>query len=145
MGKDKIKVLHVKHTKNIDILNAPVNEQSVEVKSGDKEPQFNSECIFNVKVISDIPLLGRFINRHRKREQALIYVDGKPFCEKLRSSNELIEPLTDEDRKKIVNKEIAKALGRFQMMKPFMFVIIVVLVIVVIVLQILILRGAGFA
>jgi len=86
-------------------------------------------------------LIGRIINRHRRRKQAIIYLDGKPFCEKLKSSQDLIEPLTDEDRKKIVKKEIAKTLGTYQMMKPWMFVILAVLLGISVILEIAILRG----
>jgi hypothetical protein len=127
MSNEEITVFHVKHTKNIDIKTVKVEQDCVKIP--EREPQFTSECIFNVKEISSIPLLGRFINRHRKRKSVLIYLDGKPFCEKLKSSNELIEPLTDEDRKRIVQREIAKTLGKFQVMKNIFAYIIIGLLI----------------
>lgn len=139
MGKDKVQVLHVKHNKNIDIFDCDTEADRLKIKGHD--PQFTSECIFNVKQTSSLPLLGRIINRHRRRKQAIIYLDGKPFCEKLRSSQDLIEPLTDEDRKRIVKKEIAKTLGTYQMMKPWMFVILAVLLAIILIMQIAILRG----
>jgi len=139
MGKDKVQVLHVKHNKNIDVFDCDTEGDRLKIK--DRDPQFTSECIFNVKQTSSLPLLGRIINRHRKRKQAVIFLDGKPFCEKLRSSQELIEPLTDEDRKRIVKKEIAKTLGTYQMMKPWMFVILAILLAIMLIMQIAILRG----
>lgn len=139
MGKDKVQVLHVKHNKNIDVFDCDTKGDRLKIK--DRDPQFTSECIFNVKQTSSLPLIGRIINRHRKRKQAVIFLDGKPFCEKLKSSQDLIEPLTDEDRKRIVKKEIAKTLGTYQMMKPWMFVILAVLLAISVILEIAILRG----
>lgn len=139
MGKDKVQVLHVKHNKNIDVFDCDTEGDRLKIK--DRDPQFTSECIFNIKQTSSLPLIGRIINRHRKRKQAIIFLDGKPFCEKLRSSQDLIEPLTDEDRKRIVKKEIAKTLGTYQMMKPWMFVILALLLGVSVILEIAILRG----
>lgn len=139
MGDDKVQVLHVKHNKNIDIFDCDTDADRLKIKG--RDPQFTSECIFNIKQTSSLPLIGRMINRHRKRKQAIIYLDGKPFCEKLKSSQDLIEPLTDDDRKKIVKKEIAKTLGTYQMMKPWMFVILAVLVGISVILEIAILRG----
>jgi len=139
MGKDKVQVLHVKHNKNIDVFDCDTEGDRLKIK--DRDPQFTSECIFNVKQTSSLPLIGRIINRHRKRKQAVIFLDGKPFCEKLRSSQDLIEPLTDEDRKRIVKKEIAKTLGTYQMMKPWMFVILAILLAIMLIMQIAILRG----
>ena len=139
MGKDKVQVLHVKHNKNIDVFDCDTEGDRLKIK--DRDPQFTSECIFNIKQTSNLPLIGRIINRHRKRKQAIIFLDGKPFCEKLKSSQELIEPLTDEDRKRIVKKEIAKTLGTYQAMKPWMFVILAVLLAMILIMQIAILRG----
>jgi hypothetical protein len=140
MSKDKIKVFHVKNTKNIDIIQAEAKVDSIKIEA-DKEPKFTPEDIFNVKETSTVPLLGKFINSRRKRKQCVIYVDGKLSCEKLSKANELFEPITDDDRKNIVKREIAKTLGKFQMMKPVMFIVLMILLVIILIMQILILRG----
>jgi hypothetical protein len=140
MAKDKIKVFHIKHTKNIDAMDVETKEDILQIK--DIEPHFAAEDIFNLKEVATGPL-ARLRNRHRKRKPIVFYVDGKPHCEKLKTSSELFEPISNEDRKNLVKKEVAKALGKYQAMKPIMFIILMILLVVVIILQILILRGGG--
>jgi hypothetical protein len=141
MAKDKIRVLHVKPTKEIDVIESDVEDDKVIVQKGDKEPQFSNECVYNIKFISKTRLIGRLANRLRKRESALIYVDGKSFCEKPKSEGDFTEPITDKDRKDVVRKEILKTLGKYQIMKPWMFIGLLIPIIIVIILQIILMRG----
>ena len=141
MAKDKIRILHVKPTKEIDVIEVDVEDDKVIVQKGEKEPQFSNECVYNIKPISKTRLIGRLANRFRKREPALIYVDGKTFCEKPKPGGDFTEPITDKERKDVVRKEILKTLGRFQLMKPWMFIGLLIPIIIVIILQIVLMRG----
>ena len=141
MAKDKIRILHFKPTKEIDLLEVDVQSDTAIVKKGEKEPLFSNECIYNIKAISQTPVIGRLANRLRKRESTLIYVDGKAWCEKTKPGGEIIEPINDKERLDFVKKEVLKTLGKFQLMKPWMFIGLLIPIAIVIILQIVLMRG----
>ncbi|MCJ7482266.1 MAG: hypothetical protein MUO31_04810 [Thermodesulfovibrionales bacterium] len=137
--KDKLRVLLVKRKREIDLLEAEIKEDKVMI-SKDMEPQYSNECVFNMKEVSN-SFFGRvFSNRFRKRQPCVIYEEGKIFCASP-GPESLLEPITDKDRKNVVLKEIVKTLGRYQTMKPWMFIGLLIPIIIVIILQIVLMRG----
>lgn len=140
--KNKLKVLFVKRTKEIDLLEAEVKENKVIIQKGDYEPQFSNECVYNMKEISP-SIFGRISNRFRKRQSCVIFEEGKTFCASP-GPESLLEPITDKDRKNVVLKEIVKTLGKYQIMKPWMFIGLLIPIIIVIILQIVLMRGVRF-
>lgn len=140
---DQIKVLLVGQNKNVNVLRVPINQNKVVITKDKFEPFFDADCIFQIKEICQIPLLGRFITRRRKREPCLIQQIGKEQAEKLNSpgKDDLFEPITDAERKDVVRREIAKALRKFQPIGNIPLIIIIVLLIINLILTIVGLRG----
>jgi hypothetical protein len=162
---DNIKVLLIGQNKNINVAPFPIEENKINIKKDEVEPFFDAECIFSMKEMCTIPLIGRFITSRRKRQPCVIYLYGKQHCEKLKAPIEdqqpsvavdpqnpsqekpedkdktignLFEPLTNKERVEIVKREISKALRKFQ---PFSNTIVIILILLLVANLILTLMG----
>lgn len=139
---EKIKVLLIAENKNVNGAKFTIKENKVVIEKDKYEPFFDSDSVFGYKDICTIPLLGRWINRHRKREPCIIQVYGKERAEKLKTKEaDLFEPLTNEERKDIVKREIAKTLRKFGPISNWMFAILLILLIANVILAIMNLQG----
>lgn len=140
---DQIKVLLVGQNKNINVVKVPIKENKAVIAKDKFEPFFDADCIFQIKEICQIPLIGKFITNRRKREACLIQQIGKEHAEKLKApgKDDLFEPLTNEERKDLVKREIAKALRKFQPFSNVALIIIVILLIANLILGIMGLKG----
>lgn len=139
---EKIKVILIAENKNMNIATFPIKENKVLIEKDNYEPFFTADSVFGMKEISTIPLLGRWINRHRKREPCIIQLLGKERAETLKTiTDELFEPLTNEERKDIVKREIAKTLRKFGPISNWMFAVLLILLIVNVILAIMNLQG----
>lgn len=124
----KVKMLLVGQDKNIDVMRVETKENAAIVNKN-YQPLFDPECIFNLKEKSSIPLLGRFITKRRKREPTLIQILGKMKAEKLKAAKDLLDPLTNEESRKIVERNMALGLSEFKPISTIMFIILVLLIV----------------
>jgi len=138
MTKSKMLIIHFRPTKEIELKEVNTVDDKAVIEKDLKEPQFDATCVYDMKTVSSGP--GRLLNRFRKPKKCLIYVEGKEFCEKP-DPRAFTEPITDKDRLDFVKKQVLKTLGRFQLMKPWMFIGLLIPIIIVLVLQIIIMRG----
>lgn len=137
----EIPVLHVYHSQDADLYCAKVREDKVYLRNK-TVAKFINRAVITVSVRKKLP----------KKFKLLLYLDGKSECAKLskesdysefaedktatvtsefqtlpETSEKLFEPLTDEDRKTVVKREIAKQLGKFKPMETWQFILIIAL------------------
>jgi hypothetical protein len=139
--KGKLTVIQISQTKDIDIKNVRYIEERAIIEKGKEEPQFEADSIFRLKVFSTGPL-APLKNKLSLRKAAVFWIEGKTSCEKLKSKDELLEPITNEDRKNVVRREIAKTIAGFKGLKTWMFAAIIALLVIVLIMQLLIMGGA---
>lgn len=130
----KIPVLHIFHNRDGLAYKATIREDKAYLK-GEKVAKFENQGVFTVKGIK----LSK-----RSKTKFLIYLDGKSETAHMKikkkptgrekatenfqlipTTEELFEPLTDEDRKTVVKREIAKQLGKFKAMETWQFIVII--------------------
>jgi hypothetical protein len=165
---DNMKVFLIAQNKNINVAPFKIEENKINIKKDEVEPFFDAECIFMLKEISTIPLIGRFITSRRKRRPCVIYLYGKQNCEKLKapleeqpiatvttgnseqqkseedkekSLGDLFEPLTNKERVDIVKREITKALRKFQPFSNSIVIILILLLVANLILTFMGLKG----
>lgn len=140
----KLSLIRISQTRDIDIQTVPYVETHAVIEKGKDEPQFDINSVFRLKVLSGGPLSG-IRNNMKARKPAVIWIDGKTTCEKLQSKDgELLEPITNADRKNIVKREIAKVLANIKPMKGWMFGALLATCVIIIILQLLLLGGVRF-
>jgi hypothetical protein len=112
---DEIKVLVIGQNRNINVAKFPIQENKLIISKDETEPFFDADGIFQMKNVCQWPLIGRLITRRRRREPCMMHILGKEHVEKLKApTTDLFEPLSNDERKEIVKREIAKALGKFK-------------------------------
>jgi len=127
MFKSKIKVYLVKKDRSIEILKKPFIENRVFI-SKDYEIIFSPEHIFLRK------------RKFLPPEPCLIIQDGRLEPDKLPNPNgNLMIPLTNEEIRKIIKREIAKSIVEVKPLKLNMFIILFLMLIFIIIMNIMIL------
>lgn len=140
--KGKLAIVQISQTRDIDIRTVTYKEDRAHI-DGD-EPQFDSNSIFRLKVLSSGPL-HQIRNALKFRLPAVIWIEGKPFCERMiTKEGDLLEPITNDDRKAVVRREIVKVLSGLKGLKNWMFGAIIAGIILVIILQLLLMGGVRF-
>lgn len=139
---DEITVFLIGENRNVNKVTLPIQENKL-IVNDNYNPFFDPECVFSVKDISTVPLLGKFINRHRARYPALFQRIGKLKAEKLLApkKSDIFEPLTNEERKEIVKRQVAETLSEGKQFENWQFLILMFLNIFVLILGILAASG----
>lgn len=121
MTKDvKIPVLHLHHNNDAELYYAKVKEDKTYLDN-ENVASFCGRSVINVTDRR---------GKHKKRFKTLLYLDGKTECVIIpdpETETDLIEPLTNKDRRTVVKREIAKQLGKFRPMETWQFLIIMIL------------------
>ena len=139
MTEVRVPVFHVHHNQDIELYYAKVREDKVYLKNA-KVAQFTNSGVFTVK------------DERRKKKgkfKALLYLDGKATATEIKSEEDykkqqeknakdpsklqtipdsqesLLEPLTDNDRKQVVKREVAKQLAKSKVMQTWQFVVLI--------------------
>ena len=137
----EIPVLHIYHSQDAELYRAKIREDKVYLKD-EKVAQFSNRGVFTIKDLR---------GHKKKKFKALIYLDGKVDCAKIKTTTDeekkkaleeaeknpkqlqvipetqetIFEALTDKDRKTVVKREIAKQLGKFKPLETWQFLIII--------------------
>ena len=139
---DEVKVLVIGQNRNINVAKFPIKENKVIISKDATEPFFDADGLFQIKNVCQIPLIGRLITKRRRREACIIHILGKEHVEKLKApKDDLFEPLSNAERKEIVKREIAKALGKFKPISGMAFILLLLLNIITLVVLILHAKG----
>lgn len=128
--KSKINVLQATEGKDLHLFwNKPITENRVEI-SKNESAEFSYLDIFNL-IIYPRSIIGRLLRR-KKQIKCLIHREGANKCVKL-AKNNLIDPLTNEEARKITLRNIALGLGQFQPISTTIALIIIILLIIAII------------
>ena len=149
-----IPVFHVKQNLDVELYKGKVKEDKVYLKEG-KVVQFTNNGVFTVidkrgkkakRFKAVIYLDGKDHCSEVKSKQEIIetsiaemdpsaienpelILEVKDRLERLiGNAYSIFEPLTDQDRKTIVKREVAKQLGRFQPMTTWQFILLMILI-----------------
>lgn len=140
----KLTVVRISQTRDIDVKTVNYKDDHAIVEKNNEEPQFDLNSVFRLKVLSTGPFAS-IRNLLKFRRPAVIWIEGKPFCEKLVSKDgDLLEPITNEDRKNIVRREIVKVLAGAKVFKNWMFGALLALGVLIIIMQLLLMGGVHF-
>lgn len=157
-----IPVLHIKQNQDIELYNGRVKEDKVYLKN-ERVAQFTNSGVFTVvdkrgnvkkRFKAVIYLDGKANCSEIKSKKEIIdtaITEMNPDAEKnnpgitvkiegqlqrlIGNAYSIFEPLTDQDRRTVVKREVAKQLGRFRPIETWQFVLIMVLLGVLIALQ----------
>lgn len=126
----KIKVFLIKKDKSIEVSKKPFYENKV-VLNKNQEILFEPEHIFLRK-------RGRFL----PPEPCLIIQEGKTTPEKISNSNDdFLIPLTTEEIRKFIKREVTKSLTEIKPIKLNMFIILCLLLVFNMILNLMLLSG----
>jgi len=141
LGKkaSKISVLEATENKDLHLFwNREVKENRVKIND-ENDPEFSYDNVFKL-IIHPRGLAGKLLRRKPKEIPVLIHRDGADQCVKL-GENNLIDPLTNEESKRIVKRTIALGLAKFEPIGKMIAFIIILLLIGIFILQILMAMG----
>lgn len=143
---DHVQVIAIGSNRNLNIYpQVPIKENRIIIKKDVYEPKFSHTQVFMGKIISQTPILGRWITKRRKRVPTVIWFYGRDICEEPPADGEsksfFLHNFTFEEYKGIVNRYIAKLLRSFKPISTGIAVIMIILLVINLILTVMGLAG----